>query len=116
MGTRARFSQVTAGALALFSAAAVVATWPLLGHPARTIAGGLGDPLLNTTILAWDADRIRHAFRGLWDAPFLFPHPHTLAYSEHLLCIAIITSPIAWITGNPILTYNVTYDPTYATL
>jgi len=43
-----------------FCAAAIVATWPLILHPARTIAGGLGDPLLNTFILAWDADRARH--------------------------------------------------------
>ncbi|HZR25514.1 MAG TPA: discoidin domain-containing protein [Vicinamibacterales bacterium] len=113
MGTRARFSQVTAGALAVFAAAAVVATWPLVLHPGRTIAGGLGDPLLNTTILAWDADRIRHLFRGLWDPPFLFPHRHTLAYSEHLLGIAIFTSPIAWISRNPILTYNVAYIGSY---
>jgi hypothetical protein len=85
----------------------------VLLHPARSIGGGLGDPLLNTTILAWDADRIRHALRGLWDAPFLFPHHHTLAYSEHLLGIAIFTAPVAWIVGSPILTYNLAYVGSY---
>jgi hypothetical protein len=97
-----------------FCAAAIAATWPLVLHPARTIAGGLGDPLLNTFILAWDADRARHLFRGLWDAPFLYPHRHTLAYSEHLLGIALFTTPIEWISRNPILTYNVAYISSYA--
>jgi hypothetical protein len=98
----------------VFCAAAIVATWPLILHPGRTIAGGLGDPLLNTFILAWDADRARHLLRGLWDAPFLYPHRHTLAYSEHLLAVALFTTPVEWITRNPILTYNVAYISSYA--
>ncbi len=82
--------------------------------PAHAIAGGLGDPILNTTILAWDADRAAHAFRGLWDAPFLFPHRHTLAYSEHLLGVAWFTTPIVWITRSAVFAYNVAYVGSYA--
>ncbi len=82
-------------------------------HPARTIAGGLADPLLNTTILAWDANRFWHGLAGLWDAPFLYPHRHTLAYSEHLLGIAIFTAPIEWLSGSPIVAYNVAYVGSY---
>ena len=82
--------------------------------PARSIAGGLGDPILNTAILAWDADRIAHAFRGLWDAPFLFPHRHTLAYSEHLLGVAWLTTPIVWISRSGVLAYNTAYIGSYA--
>ncbi len=82
--------------------------------PAHSIAGGLGDPILNTTILAWDADRILHAFRGFWDAPFLFPHRHTLAYSEHLLGIAWFTAPLIWATRNAVFAYNVAYIASYA--
>ncbi len=81
--------------------------------PAHHIAGGLGDPLLNTTILAWDADRIGHAFRGFWDAPFLYPNRHTLAYSEHLLGIAWFTTPIVWVTRNAVFAYNVAYIGSY---
>ena len=98
----------------VFCAAAIAATWPLILHPARAIAGGFGDPLLNTFILAWDADRARHLFRGLWDAPFLYPHRHTFAYSEHLLGIALFTAPVEWISRRPILTYNVAYISSYA--
>lgn len=118
MGTSPRVSQGAAGALglplAIFVAAAIAATWPLVLSPAHHIAGGLGDPLLNTTILAWDADRVRHAFAGFWDAPFLFPNRHTLAYSEHLLGIAWFTTPIVWLSRNAVFAYNVAYIGSYA--
>jgi hypothetical protein len=78
------------------------------------IAGDLGDPMLNTTILAWDADRIVHGFRGFWDAPFLFPHHHTLAYSEHLLGVALFTSPFIWVARSAVFAYNVAYIASYA--
>jgi hypothetical protein len=120
VGTRARLAQVAARTLAapiaifaIFAAAAIVATWPLVLSAGHSIAGGPGDPILNTTILAWDADRIAHGFRGLWDAPFLFPHRHTLAYSEHLLGVAWFTAPVVWATGNALLAYNVGYVASY---
>ena len=73
----------------------------------------LGDPLLNTFILGWDADRFLHGLKGLWDAPFYFPRRDTLAYSEHLLGIAIFTAPVQWLTGNPVLAYNVAHLGSY---
>jgi hypothetical protein len=103
----------TIAAFAGFIAASVAATWPLSLHLSHGIAGGLGDPLLGATLLAWDADRIAHGFHGLWDAPFLFPHHHTLAYAEHLLGVAVFTTPIQWISGNPIFTYNLAYIGSY---
>ena len=90
-----------------------MATYPLLRHPARTIAGGLGDPIILTTVLAWDADRFLHGLRGLWDPPFFFPHRWALAYSEHMLGVAIFTAPVEWLFGNPVLTYNVAYIGSY---
>jgi hypothetical protein len=96
-----------------FLAAALVATYPLVLRPSRAIAGGLGDPMLGTVILAWDADRAQHGLQGFWDAPFLFPHRHALAYAEHLIGIALFTTPIEWISGNPVLAYNVAYIGSY---
>lgn len=101
-------------ALAGFIGVAIVATYPLIRNGLHSLPGGLGDPLLNSTILAWDADRAKHAFRGLWDAPFLFPHRRALAYSEHLLGIAVFTIPVDWLTGNPYLAYNVAFIGSYA--
>jgi len=103
----------TAAAFAFFVGVALMATYPLLRHPARTIAGGLGDPIILTTVLAWDADRFLHGLRGLWDPPFFFPHRWALAYSEHMLGVAIFTAPVEWLFGNPVLTYNVAYIGSY---
>lgn len=100
-------------ALAAFVGVAIVATYPLIRNMVLSLPGGLGDPLLNSTILAWDADRAKHGFRGLWDAPYLFPHRRTLAYSEHLLGIAIFTAPVDWLTGNPQIAYNVAFIGSY---
>src|SRR5215831_8515964 len=72
-----------------FTAAAIVMTWPLWQHPTRRLPSDLVDTLLNTWILGWDADRMLHGLRGLWDAQIYFPYHDTLAFSENLLGLAI---------------------------
>jgi hypothetical protein len=105
MSKRAEAAWVVLG----FTALAVASTYPLILHPARTLVGDLGDPLLTAWTLAWDADRLRHGLRGVWDAPNFFPYQHTLLYSDHLLGIAVFTAPIQWLTGNAVLAYNAAY-------
>ena len=85
----------------------VILTWPLLLRLSVGLSHDLGDPLLNTYILAWDADRLRHGLSGLWDATLLFPYRNTLAWSEHLIGTALLTAPLQWLTGNPVLVHNV---------
>lgn len=94
---------------AVFAGAAVLATWPLVRYFGSALPNDLADPLLNAWILAWDADRLLHGLRGLWQAPIFHPYPNTLAYSEHLLGIAIFTAPIQWLTGNPVAAYNAAF-------
>jgi hypothetical protein len=45
----------------------------------------------------------------VWNAPFYFPYPRTLAFSENLFGVAFLVAPVYWITGNPVLTYNVAF-------
>jgi hypothetical protein len=85
------------------------ATWPLARHLDEALPADLGDPLLNTWILGWDADRLAHGLSGLWDAPIFFPYHRTLAFSEHLLGIAVPVAPIVWLTGRPFVAYNVAF-------
>ncbi len=95
-------------ALAGYLAVAFVLLWPLpLELTTHMLGDPSGDPLLNAFILGWDADRLRHGLQGLWQAPLFYPAPDTLAWSEHLLGIAVFVAPIYWITANPVLTYNV---------
>ncbi len=47
-----------------------------------------------------------HGFTGFWTGLFFYPYPDTVAYSEHLLGIAVFTAPVQWLTGNPIVALN----------
>ena len=96
-----------------FACLTLMATFPLVLHLGRALPGDLGDPLFTSWVLGWDADRLRHGLHGFWDAPILFPSVHTIAFSEHLLGIAIFVAPIIWLTGNPILGYDVAFLLTY---
>jgi hypothetical protein len=99
-----------AGLVLLAAAAvAVLMTWPLAAQMAGALPADLGDPLLNTWLLAWAASRLPAGLRGFWDAPIFHPYPGTLAWSEHLLGIALPVAPVQWLAGNPVLAYNVAF-------
>jgi hypothetical protein len=102
------------GVLAGLIALAVAATFPLILHLTTHLPNDLGDPVLNAWILWWDATAIRHGFTHVWDAPSYFPYLHTLAYSDHLLGLALFTAPIQWVTTNPVLVYNIALIASYA--
>ena len=94
---------------AAFAAAALVLTLPLAADPARTLPSDLTDTLLAAWLIGWDADRLRHGLRGLFDAPIFFPYLNTFAFSETFLGVAVLVAPVYWITADPVLTYNVAF-------
>lgn len=87
----------------------LIMTYPVVRVMTTSLPNDLGDPLLNTWLLAWDADRLRHGLAGLWNLPSFFPYQRTLLYNEPLLGIALFVSPLTWATGNPVLSYNVAF-------
>ena len=101
---------VLAGLVAL----TLAATFPLILHPATLLPNDLGDPLLNAWILWWDATAIRSRVGWPLGRPHYFPYSHTLAYSDHLLGIAVFTAPLQWLTSNPVLVYNLAFIASYA--
>jgi len=95
-------------------------TWPLARGLGRDLPADFGDPLLNCWVLAWDAEHLLRglaghldALREYWNANIYYPHPLSLAYSEHLTAQAIAILPIYAVTRNPILCYNVTFLLTF---
>ena len=96
-----------------FSAVAVATTWPLVLRLGDALPVSRGDPLLNALLLAWDADRLLHGLQGWWNLPIFYPYTHALAFSENLFGIALFTAPIQWLTGNPVVVYNLAYLGTY---
>jgi len=67
--------------------------------------GDLGDPLLNAAILGWNAKHLPLT-RDWWNFPAYSPLSGVTAFTEHLLGAYPLTSPIVWMTGNPVLAYN----------
>jgi hypothetical protein len=107
-------------ATAVYGAVAIIFTWPLVLGLTTDIPWDLGDSLLNSWILAWDADRLLRFFTGdlgalrnFWNANIFYPEPLTLAYSEHLFAQAVQILPVYALTGNIILSYNLLFLSTF---
>lgn len=100
-----RFSNPVVLALVGYLLLTITLTWPLIIRPASIVPNDLGDPLLNTWILAWDA-RVLPLTSTWWNGPQFYPVPGTMAFSEHLLGLTLFTTPIIWITGEPLIAYN----------
>jgi hypothetical protein len=92
---------------AVYAAATAAMGKDLLASPGSVIGADIGDPMLNAAILAWNARTV--PWTDTW---FNFPafHPATdaLTFSEHLLGVSVLASPVYWMTGNAVVTYNVT--------
>ena len=93
-GARVRGSDVMA--LGLFAALAVALAAPLLPQFSTAIPSDIGDPLLNTWILWWNAQTAPWA-ADYWNAPAFAPAPYALALSENLLGLTPITTPLQWL-------------------
>ena len=64
------------------------------------------DPLLNASILAWNAAHVPLT-NAWWDFPSFAPLSGLTAWTDHLLITYPLTTPIVWATGNPIVAYGV---------
>ena len=87
---------------------AIAITWPLALHPGSVVPNDLGDPLLNTWLMAWNA-RVPPLTAAWWNTPQFFPLDGTMAFSEHLLGLSVITTPVILVSGNPLLAYNAVF-------
>ena len=73
-----------------------------------SIAGDLGDPLLNTWILWWNAQQVPLT-DAYWNAPSFAPMPNALALSETLLGLTWLTTPLQWLGAPALVAYNATF-------
>ena len=95
-------------AFAFYSLLTVALTYPLVFELSTSLPHDLGDPLLNTWILWWNARQLPLT-EAWWNAPSFYPASGCMAFSEHLLGLAPITSPIQWLGGAPSLAYNIAF-------
>jgi hypothetical protein len=100
-------------ALVAFCLLAVVWTWPLASHLSSRLPHDLGDPVLNTWILWWNA-RALPLTQHWWSPPIFVPMQGALALSEHLAGLGLFATPIQLLGGSPLLAYNVCILFSYA--
>ncbi len=84
-------------------------TYPGWLRPLDAIPGDMGDPVLNSWIIAWDVHALVEDPARLFDANIFYPSRNTLAYSEHLLGSALLTAPVLIASGEPLLAYNLAF-------
>jgi hypothetical protein len=95
-------------AAAIYLVLTLILTWPLVVHLGSVVPNDLGDPLLNTWLLAWNA-RALPLTTHWWNAPQFFPVQGAMAFSEHLLGLSAIATPLIVLTGNALVGYNVAF-------
>ncbi len=96
----------SARALILYGFIAAIYTQPLLWRLGSGLASDLGDPALNASILLWNATHVPFS-PAWWNAPHYFPATGVAGFTENLVGLWPIATPIIWITGSPIVAYNV---------
>jgi hypothetical protein len=90
----------------LYTALAVVITFPLALHLNTAVPADLGDPLLSTAILWWNA-HVLPLTEKWWNGFAFAPATGTLAFSDHRLGLSLIASPLQWLGFSPLTAYNV---------
>ncbi len=81
-------------------------TAPFALHAGGAVVSSHVDNLLNVWILSWDGHALINHPTGLFQANINYPSPDSLAFSEHLLAVALVAAPLAWATGNAVFAYN----------
>jgi hypothetical protein len=96
----------------LYCLVTVLLTYPMVLHLGSAFPHDPGDPALNTWILWWNARTVPFTSTW-WNAPAFYPLPGALSFSENLLGLSVIASPIQWLGGSPLLAYNVVFLLTF---
>jgi hypothetical protein len=92
--------------LLFYFAGSIYFTYPLVTGLDRLVTDE-ADPLLNAWALSWDVRALSTSPGHLFDANIFHPETGTLAFSEHLLGVALLVAPVEIAMGKPILTHNV---------
>jgi hypothetical protein len=93
------------GIFLLYALLAVLATHPLAWRLADGVPHDLADPVLNTWILWWNAHALPFSTEW-WNGPFFHPIPGVLSFSENLVGLSPLTTPLQWLGARPLAAYN----------
>ena len=91
--------------LAAYGVIAAFYTHPLLWNLTDGIANDKYDPVLNASIVWWNATTLPFS-SAWWTPPHYYPNLGIAAFTENLVGLSVITTPVAWVTGNAVFAYN----------
>ena len=92
------------GCATLFTALAVLFTWPQALH--LDAVPDFKDAYFNIWRMAWIAHQAPLDPLHLFDANIFFPLPNTLAFSDAVLLPALLGAPLAWLGVPSVIVYN----------
>src|SRR5262249_39515069 len=85
---------------------------PLVWHLPSRVPHDLGDPLLSTVILWWNAHHVPLSHEW-WNATFFWPAQGSLTLSDHRLGERLLATPLQWLGLGPLAAYNITLLATF---
>ena len=88
-----------------YAALTAIVTYPLVLHLKNAVPSDLGDPLLSTALLWWNAHVLPLTERW-WNGFAFAPATGTLAFSDHRLGLSLIASPLQWLGVSALAAYN----------
>jgi hypothetical protein len=86
----------------------VVYTHPVLWRSFVGIANDPYDPILNASILWWNATTVPFTAEW-WSPPHYHPTPDVAAFTENLVGVSVLATPIYWLTGSALAAYNICF-------
>lgn len=92
--------------LAIYAAITLAYCWPLLPVLGSAFPNDSGDPGFITWCLWWNAHAVPLTERW-WNAPIFVPMAGAFALSDTFIGVLPISTPLIWLTGNPVLAHNV---------
>ncbi|MBI3400565.1 MAG: discoidin domain-containing protein [Acidobacteria bacterium] len=95
-----------------YVALTVVFTWPLVVRLSSVLPHDLGDPILATWILWWNA-HVTLLTERWWNAPYFWPTRGVMTFSEHLLGVSLLTTPLMRLGVSPVAAYNIAFLVTF---
>src|SRR5687767_1469378 len=99
-------------AFLIYSGITVSLTYPLILHLGSVLPNDAGDPALNTWILWWNTQALPLT-DAWWNAPAFYPAPGVLTFSENLLGLSLIATPLHRLCAGQQTAYHVVFFHTF---
>lgn len=97
----------------LYLVVSCLVTWPVVAHLPSSLTYGDEPvptvPRFNLWTMRWNQQQVGDLYRNYWDAPIFHPNDGSFALSEPQPLTGLVFTPIAWLTGNPVLAFNLVF-------